>query len=165
MTAPSARPRRAWWILVLLGALAVIGAAALLLSPGFRVSAASEFGRPLSIDVAPGEYAIYITPSDRWGDVRCEGVVPGDELGLRIDMMQQGLLLPERWDAKGSFLSPLAGTAHLTCDGPVEGGRFAIGPVVSFLDVAGAVLLGVLGVILAGIGLIVRAVGGRRTTP
>lgn len=159
---PARRPRRAWWILLVLGALSISGAAVILFGPGFRLAPPVAFGEALTVDVAPGDHAIYVTPSDEWSRIECTGVVPGDVLMLRIDMTQQGLVLPERWDARGSFESPLSGEANITCDGPVADGRFTVGPPVTLVELAGVFALCGLGALLAIVGLIVRVAGSRR---
>jgi hypothetical protein len=76
-------------------------------------------------------------------------------------MTQQGLLVPEAWDAQGSFATDTEGNTALTCDGPVEGGRFTVGPIQSFFDIAGAVAVGVIAVVLLVLGVILRVVRRR----
>ena len=157
------RPRRAWWVLLLLGILSLAAAAFLAFSPGFRLAPPTPFGETLEVELSAGTHAIYVTPSDRWGDIDCTGTVAdGGEVQLRPDMTQQGLLVPEAWDAQGSFVTDTEGTTALTCDGPVEGGRFTVGPVQSLFDIAGAAAAGVLAVVLLVLGVILR---GARPRP
>lgn len=164
MTTPQARrPRRAWWILLLLGALVLVGAAALAFSPGFRLAPPVAFGEELTVDLAEGDHAIYVTPSDQWSEIECTGTFPGGGvLQLRPDMTQQGILLPERWDAQGSFAVGVASPGTITCDGPVADGRFTVGPVMTFFTVVGAVLLAIPGILLVIAGVVVGAVQARR---
>jgi hypothetical protein len=164
MTIPQARrPRRAWWILLLLGVLTLVGAAALAFSPGFRLAPPVAFGEELTVDLSEGDHAIYVTPSDQWSAIECTGTFPGGGvLQLRPDMTQQGLVVPEAWDAQGSFAVGTASPATITCDGPVADGRFTVGPVVTFLTLVGAVLLAVPGILLVIAGVVVGAVQSRR---
>lgn len=141
----------------------LLGAAALAFSPGFRLAPPAAFRAELTVDLAEGDHAIYVTPSDQWSEIECTGTVPGGgELLLRPDMTQQGLLIPEAWDAQGSFSVGTAGPATITCDGPVADGRFTVGPVTTFLTVVGAVLLAIPGILLVIAGVIVGAVQSRR---
>lgn len=152
------RPRRGWWILLSSGILALAIAAFLAVSPGFRLSPPADFGQSVQVELAAGDHAIYVTPSDQWGAIDCTGTLAdGAELRLRPDMTQQGLLLPRAWDAQGSFASSTLGITTITCDGPVEGAQFAVGPIQSIFDIAGAAVVGILGVVLVIIGIIVRA--------
>lgn len=164
MTSPQARrPRRAWWILLLLGALVLVGAAALAFSPGFRLAPPVAFGEELTVDLSEGDHAIYVTPSNQWGEIECAGTFTGGGvLTLRPDMLQQAIVLPERWDAQGSFSLGVASPGTITCDGPVADGRFTVGPVMTFFTVAGAVLLAIPGILLVVAGVIVAAVQARR---
>lgn len=152
----SARPRRAWWILLLLGLLILLGAAALGFSPAFRLAPPVAFGEELRADLAAGDHAIYVTPSDEWASIECVGTFPGGGvLKLRPDMTQQALVIPEAWDTQGSFAVGDATSGTISCDGPVVDGRFTVGPVVSFFAVVGSVLIGIPGAVLmiAGIAL------------
>ncbi|MEV4669558.1 hypothetical protein [Microbacterium sp. LWO12-1.2] len=152
------RPRRAWSVLLLLGILALATAAFLAFSPGFRLAPPTPFGETMEVELAAGTHAIYVTPSNQWGAIDCTGTVPdGGEVQLRPDMMQQGLLVPEAWDTQGSFVTGSEGITALTCDGPVDGGRFTVGPIQSFFDIAGAVTVGVLALVLLILGVILRA--------
>ena len=164
MTIPQARrPRRAWWILLLLGALVLAGAAALAFSPGLRLAPPAAFGEELTVDLGEGDHAIYVTPSDQWSEIECTGTFPGGGvLQLRPDMTQQGLLIPEAWDAQGSFSVSIPSPGTITCDGPVADGRFTVGPVMTFFTVIGAVLLAIPGILLVIAGAIVGAVQARR---
>ena len=164
MTAPQARrPRRAWWILLAIGALVLLGAAALAFSPGLRLAPPVAFGGELRVDLSEGDHAIYVTPSDRWSDIECTGTFPGGgELMLRPDMLQQAIAVPEAWDAQGSFSLGVASPGTITCDGPVADGQFTVGPVVSFFTVVGAVLLAIPGILLVIAGAVVRVVQARR---
>jgi hypothetical protein len=151
------RPRRAWWVLLLLGILSLAAAAFLAFSPGFRLAPPTPFGETLEVELSAGTHAIYVTPSDRWGDIDCTGTTAdGGDVQLRPDMTQQGLLVPEAWDAQGSFATDTEGNTALTCDGPVEGGRFTVGPIQSFFDIAGAVAVGVIAVVLLVLGVVRR---------
>lgn len=155
------RRRRAWWILLALGALSFLGAAVIAFGAGFRLAPSAAFGEVLEVEVGAGEHALYVTPSDQWSKIDCSGEVPGDVLRLRIDMTQQDVVMPTRWDARGSFESPLDGEVRIRCDGPVAGGRFTVGPAVTLIELAGSFALCILGLILASVGLIVRAAGSR----
>lgn len=163
MTIPRARrPRRAWWILLALGALALLSAAAVAFSPGFRLAPPAAFGEDLTVELTEGDHAIYVTPSDQWSEIECSGTFPGGgELQLRPDMTQQGLMLPEAWDSQGSFSVGVAGPGTITCNGPVTDGRFTVGPVVTFFTVVGAVLLAIPGLLLVIAGVTVRVVQSR----
>lgn len=156
------RPRRAWWILLALGFLSLGIAAFLAFSPGFRLAPPTPFGETLEVELSAGTHAIYVTPSDRWGDIDCTGTTAdGAQVQLRPDMTMQGLLVPEAWDAQGSFATDTEGVTALTCDGPVEGGQFTVGPIQSFFDIAGAVAVGVIAVVLLIIGSILGVVRRR----
>ncbi|TQL82157.1 hypothetical protein [Microbacterium saperdae] len=156
------RPRRAWWILILIGLLSLAAAAFLAFSPGFRLAPPTPFGETMQVELSAGTHAIYVTPSDRWGDIDCTGTIAdGGDVQLRPDMTMQGLLVPEAWDAQGSFVTATAGNTALTCDGPVEGGRFTVGPIQSIFDIAGAAAVGVLAVVLLILGVILRLVRRR----
>lgn len=163
MTIPRARrPRRAWWILLALGALVLLSAAAVAFSPGFRLAPPAAFGEDLTVELTEGDHAIYVTPSDQWSEIECSGTFPGGGvLQLRPDMTQQGLMLPEAWDSQGSFSVGVAGPGTITCNGPVTDGRFTIGPVVTFFTVVGAVLLAIPGLLLVIAGVTVRVVQSR----
>ncbi|MBW8764302.1 MAG: hypothetical protein JF592_17280 [Microbacterium sp.] len=163
MTIPRARrPRRAWWILLALGALVLLSAAAVAFSPGFRLAPPAAFGEDLTVELTEGDHAIYVTPSDQWSEIECSGTFPGGGvLQLRPDMTQQGLVLPEAWDSQGSFSVGVAGPGTITCNGPVTDGRFTIGPVVTFFTVVGAVLLAIPGLLLVIAGVTVRVVQSR----
>lgn len=161
-TSPVRRARRAWWILLLLGVITLVGAAALAFSPGFRLAPPAAFGDELSVDLTEGDHAIYVTPSDQWSSIECTGTFPGGGvLQLRPDMAQQGVLFPEPWDSQGSFAVGTAAPATIMCDGPVADGRFTVGPVVTFFTVVGAVLLAIPGILLVVAGVIVGAVQSR----
>ncbi|MDQ0646629.1 hypothetical protein QFZ53_000825 [Microbacterium natoriense] len=163
MTIPRARrPRRAWWILLALGALVLLSAAAIAFSPGFRLAPPAAFGEDLTVELTEGDHAIYVTPSDQWSEIECSGTFPGGGvLQLRPDMTQQGLVLPEAWDSQGSFSVGVAGPGTITCNGPVTDGRFTVGPVVTFFTVVGAVLLAIPGLLLVIAGVTVRVVQSR----
>lgn len=163
MTIPRARrPRRAWWILLALGALVLLSAAAVAFSPGFRLAPPAAFGEDLTVELTEGDHAIYVTPSDQWSEIECSGTFPGSGvLQLRPDMTQQGLMLPEAWDSQGSFSVGVAGPGTITCNGPVTDGRFTVGPVVTFFTVVGAVLLAIPGLLLVIAGVTVRVVQSR----
>lgn len=163
MTIPRARrPRRAWWILLALGALVLLSAAAVAFSPGFRLAPPAAFGEDLTVELTEGDHAIYVTPSDQWSEIECSGTFPGGGvLQLRPDMTQQGLMLPEAWDSQGSFSVGVAGPGTITCNGPVTDGRFTVGPVVTFFTVVGAVLLAIPGLLLVIAGVTVRVVQSR----
>lgn len=156
---PARRPRRAWWILLVLGALILVGAAALAFSPGFRLAPPVPFGQELTVDFTEGDHAIYVTPSDQWSEIECTGTFAGGGvLKLRPDMLQQAILLPEKWDAQGSFSVGIASPGTITCHGPVADGRFTTGPVMTFFTAVGAVLLALPGMLL----VIVSVVAGVR---
>lgn len=152
------RPRRAWWILLTIGILALATSAFLAFSPGFRLAPPVDFGDTMQVELAAGDHAIYVTPSDQWGEIDCTGTLgDGTELQLRPDMLQQGLLVPRPWDAQGSFESETLGTTTLTCDGPVDDAQFTVGPTQSVFDIAGAAVVGILGLVLVIVGIILRA--------
>jgi hypothetical protein len=145
-------------VLMSLAALSLIGAALLAFSPGFRLAPPVAFGETMTLDLPAGDHAIYVTPNEEWGDIECTGTVAGDQLALRADMMQQDLVLPQRWNAQGSFGAPTAGTATISCDGPVADAQFTVGPAFSFLDLIGPVMLGILGLVLLIVGIVLWAV-------
>lgn len=156
------RPRRAWWVLLTIGTLALATSAFLAFSPGFRLAPPVDFGDTLQVELAAGDHAIYVTPSDQWGAIECTGTLAdGAELRLRPDMAQQGLLVPRAWDAQGSFASDTLGETAVTCDGPVDGAQFTVGPTQSLFDIAGAVFVAILGLTLTVIGITLRAVRPR----
>jgi len=167
MTTPQIRRRpRAWWILLLIGAGLLVGAAALAFSPGFRLAPPAAFGDRLTVDLAEGDHAVYVTPSDQWSAIECTGTSPGGGvLQLRPDMLQQALVLPERWDAQGSFEVGVAAPMTITCDGPVADGRFTVGPVMTFFTVAGAVLIAIPGGVLVVIGVVLALTRGWARNP
>jgi len=145
-------------ILSALGVIALLGGAFVVLGAGFQLAPAVPFGTAMTVEVSRGDHAVYVTPNDKWGDISCTGDLNGEEIGLRADMTQQGLLLPERWDAQGSFGATASGVLTISCDGPVADGRFTVGPVVSFFSIIGAVALGVLAILLLVAGLILWGV-------
>jgi hypothetical protein len=152
------RPRRAWWILLTIGILALATSAFLAFSPGFRLAPPVDFGDTMEVELAAGDHAIYVTPSNQWGAIDCTGTLAdGTEVRLRPDMTQQGLLVPRAWDAQGSFVSETLGTTTLACDGPVDDAQFTVGPTQGLFDIAGAAFVGILGLTLAIIGIIMRA--------
>lgn len=152
------------WVSVCLGVIGMLGALAILAAPGLSTAAPVAFGERLTVDVSAGDHAVYVTPSEEWGSITCTGEVAGDELGLRPDMMQQSLSFPATWDARGTFVAERGGTVILSCDGPVEGAAFTVGPVVSFWHVAVATLLGIASLLVAltGTTLVVIAAAQRR---
>ncbi|PPF63122.1 hypothetical protein C5E11_08635 [Clavibacter michiganensis] len=163
---PRARPARALTvvglILTVLGVFGLLGGAYLGFGAGFQLAPPVSFGTVMTVDVSRGDHAVYVTPNERWSDISCTGDLDGEEFGLRPSMIQQGLLLPERWDSQGSFGADTAGALRISCDGPVSDARFTVGPVVTFLDVVGAVAVGALGfVVLAG-GLVLVILARRR---
>jgi hypothetical protein len=147
------------WVAICLGAIGMLGALAILATPGLSTAAPVAFGERLTVDVSAGDHAVYVTPSDEWDSITCTGRVGDDELGLRPSMIQQDLWIPARLDAQGSFDARAAGTVVLTCDGPVESATFTIGPVLSFWHLAAATLLGIaaLTVAIMGIALVFSA--------
>lgn len=152
------------WMAIILGALGLVGALAILAAPDLNTATPVAFGERLTVDVSAGEHAVYVTPSDEWDSITCTGRVGDDELGLRPSMIQQDLWIPARWDAQGSFDARAAGTAVLTCDGPVDAASFTVGPVMSFWHLAAATLIGIasLMVALTGIALVFSASVTRR---
>jgi len=157
------RPRRAWWILLIVGILALAVSAFLAFSPGFRLAPPVAFGDTMEVELAPGSHAVYVTPSNQWSAVECTGALAdGSALLLRPDMTQQGLIVPKAWDAQGSFASESLGTVTLTCDGPVDAAQFTVGPMQTFLDLVGAALVGAVAVVLLILSLVLRAAGRRR---
>ena len=149
---PGTPPSRALTVVGLilssLGVFALLGGAFLVLGAGFQLAPAVPFGEVMTVEVSRGDHAVYVTPNDQWGDISCTGDLDGEEFALRPDMTQQGLLLPERWDAQGSFAADTAGVLRVSCDGPVPDGRFTVGPVVSFFSIVGAVAVGALAILL-----------------
>ncbi|KQP56585.1 hypothetical protein [Agreia sp. Leaf283] len=141
-------------ILSALGVLGLLGGAFLVLGAGFQLAPAVPFGEVMTVEVSRGDHAVYVTPNDQWGDISCTGDLDGQEIGLRPDMTQQGLLLPERWDAQGSFGTTTSGVLEISCDGPVPDGRFTVGPVVSFFSIVGAVAVGALAILFLVTGLV-----------
>ena len=163
---PRARPARALTviglILTALGVFGLLGGAYLGFGAGFQLAPAVPFGEVMTVEVSRGDHAVYVTPNERWSDISCTGDLDGGEFGLRPSMIQQGLLLPERWDSQGSFGADTAGALRISCDGPVSDARFTVGPVVTFLDIVGAVAVCALGfVVLAG-GLVLVILARRR---
>jgi len=153
-------------ILLALGVVGVIGAAVLAMAPGLGLPAAERFGSALTVDLPAGEHAVYVTPSDEWGSISCTGSTgEGEELRLRTSMTQQGLFVPERWDAQGSFAMQEAGTLVLSCDGPVAEGRFTVGPVVGLVGLVGPVLLAVLSIVVLTGGIVLLVVAANRRRP
>lgn len=152
------------WVTVCLGVIGMLGALAILAVPGLSTATPVAFGERLTVDVAAGDHAVYVTPSEEWGSITCTGEVAGDEFRLRPDMMQQSLFFPVAWDARGSFVAERAGPVILSCDGPAESAAFTVGPVVPFWHVAAAALLGIasLKVPLTGIVPVVVAAARRR---
>ncbi|SKA82833.1 hypothetical protein SAMN06295879_0540 [Agreia bicolorata] len=140
-------------ILSALGVIALLGGAFMVLGAGFQLAPSVPFGETMTVEVSRGDHAVYVTPNDQWGDISCTGDLDGEEIGLRPEMTQQGLLLPERWDAQGSFATAASGVLQITCDGPVPDGRFTVGPVVSFFSIVGAVVFGALAIVLLAVGL------------
>ena len=141
-------------ILSSLGVIALLGGAFLVLGAGFQLAPSVPFGTAMTVEVSRGDHAVYVTPNDKWGDISCTGDLDGEEIGLRPEMTQQGLLLPQRWDAQGSFGTTASGVLTISCDGPVADGRFTVGPVVSFFSIVGAVALGALAILLLIVGLV-----------
>jgi hypothetical protein len=137
------------WVAICLGIIGMLGALAMLAVPGLSTAAPVAFGERLTVDVSAGDHAVYVTPSEESGSITCTGEVAGDELRLRPDMTQESLFFPVAWDARGSFVAERAGLVILSCDGPVKGAAFTIGPVVSFWHVAGATLLGIASLMVA----------------
>lgn len=162
MTSSSRGTRIAGWILAPLGLLALLGALALVLGPGFRTAEPVPFGQTMTVALPAGDVGVYVTPSDVWSQISCTAEVGGEEQALRPDMTMQDLLLPQRWEAKGNLAVERPGTLEITCDGPVDGGTFTVGPVVSFFTLIGAGLLGVLGAVLLVVGAVLLAVARRR---
>ncbi|MGD8193536.1 hypothetical protein ACEXQB_003455 [Herbiconiux sp. P18] len=149
----------AGWIMVALGVCGLLGAAALAMAPGFQLSASAPFGETVSVELPAGDHAVYVTPSDEWSEISCVGEVGGQELQLRLSMIQQDLLLPERWDARGSVWVDEPDTMTVSCDGPVPGGRFAVGPMVTILSLVGPALLGAASVLGLVVGLMLLLAG------
>lgn len=164
MTSSSRGIRSAAWTLVPLGLLALLGALALLLGPGFRTAEPVPFGQPMTVSLPAGDVGVYVTPSDVWSQVSCTAVIGGEEVSPRPDMTMQDLVVPQRWDAKGSLPMERPGALEVTCDGPVDGGAFTVGPAVSFFTLIGGGLLGVLGGVLLVVGVVLLAVARRRRT-
>ena len=153
--------RRVGWVLAALGVCGLLGAGALAVSPGVALAPAVPFGERMTVSLAAGEHAVYVTPSDQWRSISCEAAA-GSELPLRTGMMQQDLVVPERWDAQGSFDMPEAGVVAFTCDGPVADARFTVGPVVSVFSVLGVGALGVVSLIVTAIGVVLLAIRASR---
>ena len=163
---PRARPARALTviglILTALGVFGLLGGAYLGFGAGFQLAPAAPFGEVMTVEVSRGDHAVYVTPNERWSDISCTGDLDGEEFALRPDMTQQGLLLPERWDAQGSFAADKSAVLRISCDGPVPDGRFTVGPVVSFFSIVGAVALGALAILLLVAGLVLLGLARRR---
>lgn len=164
MTSSSRGTRVAGWILVPLGLVTLLGALAAVLGPGLRTAEPVPFGQSMTVSLPAGDVGVYVTPSDVWSSIDCAAESGGEEMAPRPDMTMQDLLVPQRWDARGSLPMERPGTLEITCDGPVDDGRFTVGPVVSFFTVIGAVLLGVLGGVLLVVGAVLLAVARRRGT-
>ena len=159
---PGTPPSRALTVVGLilssLGVLGLLAGAFLVFGAGFQLAPAVPFGEVMTVEVSRGDHAMYVTPNDQWGDISCTGDLDGEEFALRPDMTQQGLLLPERWDAQGSFAADTAGVLRVSCDGPVPDGRFTVGPVVSFFSIVGAVAVGALAILVLVAGLVLVGV-------
>lgn len=162
MTQPSRALGTTGWVMLALGLLGLLGAAGLVLGPGFRTAPPVPFGQVLTVELPAGEHAVYVTPSDRWSSITCTGEVGGREVALRSDMTLQGLLLPERWDAQGSIGTDTVGTLEMSCDGPVEDGRFTVGPAVAAPTLVGSVLLTAVALVAVGVGAALVLIGRRR---
>jgi len=145
-------------VLSALGVIGLLGGAFLVLGAGFQLAPAVPFGEEMTVDMSRGDHAVYVTPNDQWSDISCTGDLDGQEIAIRPDMTQQGLLLPERWDAQGSFAATASGVLTISCDGPVADGRFTVGPVVSFFSIVGAVAVGALAILLLIAGLVLLGV-------
>jgi hypothetical protein len=117
----------------------------------------------MTVEVSRGDHAVYVTPNDQWSDISCTGDFDGEEVGLRADMTQQGLPLPEQWDAQGSFATDTSGVLRISCDGPVPDGRFTVGPVVSIFNLVGALAAGTSALLLLVSGLVLFVLARRRT--
>ncbi|MET1052404.1 MAG: hypothetical protein ABWX65_07175 [Mycetocola sp.] len=146
-------------ILATIGLCGLLGAAFLAVAPGFQLAPPASFGQEITVDLPAGDHAVYVTPSDRWGSIVCVGETDEGEVQLRPDMTQQNLLFPTRWDARGSFAIETAGAVTFSCDGPVSDAQFTVGPVLSFLAVAGAALIAAASsfVVLVGLVLVIQA--------
>lgn len=149
-------------ILSAMGVIALLGGAFLALGAGFQLAPSVPFGEVMTAPLSRGDHAVYVTPNDQWGAISCTGDLDGEEIELRPDMAQQGLLLPERWDAQGSFATARSGVLQVSCDGPVADGRFTVGPVVSFFSIVGAVAVGGLAILLLAVGLVLLGLARRR---
>ncbi|SMG15071.1 hypothetical protein [Agreia pratensis] len=164
---PGARPSRGLAVVGLslsaLGVIALLGAAFLVFGAGFQLAPPVSFGKVMTVEVSRGDHAVYVTPNDHWSDISCTGDLDGEEFALRPEMTQQGLLLPERWDAQGSFAADTSGVLRISCDGPVPDGRFTVGPVVSIVNLVGALAAGVSALPLLAGGLVLLGIARRRT--
>ncbi|SMQ59045.1 hypothetical protein [Agreia sp. VKM Ac-1783] len=162
---PGARPSRGLVVVGLI--LGALGVAALLcgafiaFGAGFRLAPSVPFGEVMTVEVSRGDHAVYVTPNDRWSDISCTGDLDGEEIALRPDMTQQGVLLPEQWNAQGSFAADTSGVLRISCDGPVPDGLFTVGPVVSIFALVGALAAGALALLLL-VGALVLLVLARR---
>lgn len=165
MTARQVRFRVAGWVTTLLGAGLLLVTVAMVVAPGLRLAPAVPVGETLTVDVSAGDLAVYTDTEGRWGDLTCTDDVTGTTVGLRPDMTQQDLRVPERWYAQGSFEVTAPHTLALTCDSPVAGTRFTVGPDVSIVVLAGIALVGAVAVVttLAGVVFLVISRRGRRT--
>ncbi|MFB7889037.1 hypothetical protein ACFVSK_16865 [Cellulosimicrobium cellulans] len=140
---------------LVLAVACLLGVVWLWVLPGFRVQAATPFGETVRVELAAGDHTVYADTGAAWSEVRCEGTGPdGEDVGLRVSMSQQDLLVPRHWRAQSSFTSD-AGTVTLTCrsEGTAAGGTFAVGPSVDLLQaalgtvlLAAAVILGIVGI-------------------
>lgn len=150
-------PRPGLVPLVLAGAC-LLGVLWLWLLPGFRVQAATPFGETARVELSVGDHTVYADTDAAWSEVRCEGTGPdGEDVGLRVSMSQQDLLVPRHWRAQSSFASD-AGTVTLTCrsQGTTTVGTFAVGPSVDLPQAAFGTVLFAAAVML-GIVAIARA--------
>jgi hypothetical protein len=163
---PGARPSRGLAVLGLilsaLGVVALLCGAFIAFGAGFRLAPSVPFGEVMTVEVSRGDHAVYVTPNDRWSDISCTGDLNGEEIALRPDMTQQGVLLPEQWDAQGSLAAETSGVLRISCDGPVPDGLFTVGPVVSFFNLVGAVAVGALAILLVVGGLVLLVLARRR---
>lgn len=154
--------RTAGGVLLILAAIAVVGIGAIFLPAGLSVDGRTPLGQTATWDLPAGDHAVYVTPGTGWASVECTGSTQeGQQIVLRPDMTQQDLYIPQRWDARGSFEVDAAGVVEVTCTGDAAG-EFAVGAVVAFFHVAGAVVLAGLAVVLIAVGIPLRVSGGAR---
>lgn len=148
------------WLVV--GVTSLIFAAAIFVAPGFSIRAQTPVGETVTIEVEPGDTAVYYRGDVRWGDLDC--TILGEHAGenLNPDMTQRDVRVPRHWKARGTFSVTAPTTVELTCaslSGQGGSAEFAVGPWVTFQHSVASVFFGLLGLV----GVLIGVVMLRRT--